>query len=448
VSDVLGYHRATNVAAYGTDEDEARMVDARPSPFKDYGDAERLPLEASIAGALLQEAAGIVRSQPGRDYGGGTIHWRAYSSAGGLYPIEAYVAAADGLSAFDVMTPALVALHRGDAREAVADAAAEPELADADAVVVLTGIHERTGWKYLERGYRHVWWDAGTMLANLLAVAAADGLDPRLYVGFVDRDVNQILGTDGQHEYALALLALALEKAGTVPERGLSHSPDRPKHAFWDSPLPGTVPAYPLAQAAHEGSSFAAEDEVREWRTPASASEPKLDRDALVDAIRRRRSVRRYAQAPLPADELRKLLSWSEAPIPADAPSVVRQLVTVAAVEGLEPGLYDAELRLLARRDEQELRTAVGFAAMEQEHPHDAAVNVFQVGDIDAIVARLGPRGYRWAQLEAGIRAGRLQVGAFMYGWGAAASTFFDDEVSKLLDTQDSPLLMVGIGPR
>src|ERR1051326_2860873 len=109
------------------------MVDARPSPFKDYGDAERLPLEASIAGALLHEAAGIVRSQPGRDYGGGTIHWRAYSSAGGLYPIEAYVAAADGLSAFDVRTPALVALHRGDAREAVADAAAGPELGDADA---------------------------------------------------------------------------------------------------------------------------------------------------------------------------------------------------------------------------------------------------------------------------------------------------------------------------
>ena len=123
-------------------------------------------------------------------------------------------------------------------------------------------------------------------------------------------------------------------------------------------------------------------------------------------------------------------------------------MVTVAAVEGLEPGIYDAELRLLAARDEQELRTGAGFAAMEQEHPRDAAVNVFQVGDLDAIVARLGPRGYRWAQLESGIRAGRLQVGAFTHGWGAAASTFFDEEVSKLLDTPDSPLLMVAIGPR
>jgi SagB-type dehydrogenase family enzyme len=444
VSAVLDYHRATNVAAYGTDEDEERMVDARPSPFRDYGDAERLPLEASVAGPLLQEAAGIVRSQKRRDYGGGTIHWRAYSSAGALYPIDAYVASADGLFAFDVLTPALVALRRDDVRHVIAAAAAEPELADAGAVVVVTGIHKRTGWKYLERGYRHVWWDAGTMLANLLALAAADGLAPRLYAGFVDREVNDVLGADGEHEYALALLSLA----GTGHARGLSQKASFDRTGHRDSPRSGTVPRYPLAEAAHEASSFADVGKVREWRESAAASEQKLDRDSLAEAIRRRRSVRRYAQAPLPVGALRELLGWSEAPIPADTPSVVRQAVTVAAVEGLEPGIYDAELKLVASRNEQELRTAVGFAAMEQEHPRDAPVNVFQLGNLDTIVARLGPRGYRWAQLEAGIRAGRLQVGAFMRGWGAAASTFFDGEVSALLDTSDSPLLMVAIGPR
>jgi len=57
VSAVLEYHRATNVAADGTDEDEERMVDARPSPFKDYADTERLALEASVAGPLLQAAS-------------------------------------------------------------------------------------------------------------------------------------------------------------------------------------------------------------------------------------------------------------------------------------------------------------------------------------------------------------------------------------------------------
>ena len=108
MSGALEYHRATNVAAHGTDEDEARRPETRPLPFNDYGEAQRLPLETSVAGPLLQAGAGIVRSQPRRDYGGGTIHWRAYSSAGALFPVEAYVAAADGLYSFDALTPALV----------------------------------------------------------------------------------------------------------------------------------------------------------------------------------------------------------------------------------------------------------------------------------------------------------------------------------------------------
>jgi SagB-type dehydrogenase family enzyme len=199
VSAALDYHRATNVPAHGTDEDEERVVETRPSPFKDYGDAERVP-----AGPLLRDGAGVVRSQERRDYGGGTIHWRAYSSAGALYPVEAYVATADGLYSFDPLEGALVLVRDGDARTAVAEATA----AEAETFIVVTGIHARTGWKYLERGYRHVWWDAGTMLANLLALAAAEGLSPRLCAAFVDADLNDALGVDGVQEFAVAVLAL------------------------------------------------------------------------------------------------------------------------------------------------------------------------------------------------------------------------------------------------
>jgi nitroreductase len=202
------------------------------------------------------------------------------------------------------------------------------------------------------------------------------------------------------------------------------------------------------AEKAHEAGALGEVDAVRAWRSKVAGEEPRLEREQLVDAIRRRTSIRRYSREPLPRAELAALLAWSEAPIPADAPRVVRQLVTVAAVEGLEPGVYDAELNLLQAREEPELRQAIGFAAMEQDHPRDAAVNVFQLADVDAVVQRLGDRGYRWAQLEAGIRAGRVQIGAFARGWGAAASTFFDDEVSRELGTSDSPMLMVAVGPR
>jgi SagB-type dehydrogenase family enzyme len=435
-SAALEYHETTNVAAGGTDEDEGRFVGARPLPFKDYGDADRLPLEMSVAGSLLQRGAGIVRSQDRRDYGGGTIHWRAYSSAGALFPVEAYVATSEGLFSFDALGRSLVRVGC-DVRGRLAEAAAEPRLARAEAIVVLTGIHARTGWKYLDRGYRHVWWDAGTMLANLLALAAAEGLRPRLYTAFVDRELNDVLGVDGAHEYALALLALG----GTAAVS--------PAQAAQTSELPREKGRrFERAERLHRASSLASADDVRAWRSEPPGEEPRLDARALERAMRRRSSVRRYAGDPLPRPELAELLEWSEAPVPADAPSVVRQLVTIAAVEGLDAGIYDAELRLLRAVDERELRERVGFAAMEQEHPRDAAVNVFQLADVDAVVRRLGDRGYRWAQLEAGIRAGRLQVGAFMRNWGAAASTFYDDEVSRLLETHEAPMLMVSIGPR
>jgi SagB-type dehydrogenase family enzyme len=429
----LRYHRATDVEAGGTDEDEQRYVGDRPPPFKEYGEAQRLPPESSVAGPLLQDGAGIVRSQERRDYGGGTIHWRAYSSAGGLFPVEAYVAAADGLYSFDPLTPGLVRLAEGDARAAVGAAAASD---GAEAFVVLTGIHARTGWKYMERGYRHTWWDAGTMLANLLALAAADGLDPRLHVGFHDRELNGLLGIDGTSEYALAVLALG--RAG-APVAWTAHPAPRAS---------AEARRFPLAEAAHTASAFSGTDAVRAWQSPEPGAEPKLPRDELLAAIRRRSSVRRYSDTPLPRDAFAELLDWSEAPIPADVPSVVEQLVTLAAVEGLEPGIYDAQLTLLRARDRGELRQDAGFAAMEQDHPQRAAANVFQMADLDGVVERLGERGYRWAQLEAGIRAGRLQIGAFMRGWGAAASTFYDVEVSKLLETDASPLLMVAVGAR
>lgn len=241
MSEALDYHRATNVVAHGTDEDEARTLEAMPSAFKEYGDAERTPLETSVAGPLLDAGAGVVRSReiPGASR---TVHFRAYSSAGARYPIEAYVAGPAGLYSFDPLSHALVPLRAGDARPAVAAAVAEPSLAGAGALVILTGIHARTGWKYMERGYRHVWWDAGTMLANLLALAAVDGLAPRLYTAFVDEALNAALGVDGTREAALAVLALG---AGAAAREGSGATVEL---------APETGPRYARAERLHEAS--------------------------------------------------------------------------------------------------------------------------------------------------------------------------------------------------
>jgi len=54
--------------------------------------------------------------------------------------------------------------------------------------------------------------------------------------------------------------------------------------------------------------------------------------------------------------------------------------------------------------------------------------------DLDAVVDRLGDRGYRAAQLEAAITAGRLYLGAYAHrDLGATGLTFYDDTVTEFL---------------
>jgi nitroreductase len=230
----------------------------------------------------------------------------------------------------------------------VADAAAVA--ADVAAFIVLTGIPARTGWKYGERGYRHVWWDAGTMLANLLA--AADGLEPRLYTGFIDDRLNDILRVVGTSEVALAALAVGAASAA-LPPAPESRQTGRPS-------IDRRRARFPLADAAHAAGKLRDAKAVHAWRVDREGEEPRLEREAL----------------------------------------------------------------------------------------RSGAVNIFQLANLDTVRHLLGERGYRWAQLEAGIRAGRLQVGAYVRGWGAAASTFYDDDVSRFLGTEDAPMLMVAIGAR
>jgi SagB-type dehydrogenase family enzyme len=137
---------------------------------------------------LLRLGAGVVRRRRGYEI-------RTYSSAGALYPIEVYVAT-EGLFHFHPRELGLRRLRDEDVRGA---------LGGGDIVLALTGMVWRTAWKYGARGYRHLFWDAGTMLANLLELAPGRA---RVITGFVDDEVNEVLGVDGIDETALALLQL------------------------------------------------------------------------------------------------------------------------------------------------------------------------------------------------------------------------------------------------
>jgi SagB-type dehydrogenase family enzyme len=428
-------HTAASVRSPGRGLDWAN----RPSPYKEYGGLDTVAAPTELV-RLLRWGAGTVRRRA-HDRADG-IEFRTYSSAGALYPIEVYVASGDlGLCHFHPAELVLRRLRREDVRPTIAAAAADAALADAEAILVLTGILWRTSWKYGARGYRHLFWDAGTMLANLLELAPL----ARVVTGFVDDEVNRVVAVDGEREAALALLAL-----------GEGHSPAvgrlEPERLELDAaPLSARERDEPIARELHGASRLASGDDVARYRDAASPRSGRAP-ERLVDlesVLRRRGSVRAFSREPLPEAQLARVLAHALDPIPADAAPCNELYAIVNNVEGLPRGTYRFEapdrFRLLRAGD---FRLHAGYLALEQAFAARAAASLFLMTALDAVLERLGNRGYRWAQLEAGIRTGRVYLGAAALRLGATASTFYDDDVSRFLAPELSPLLCVAIGRR
>ena len=77
-----------------------------------------------------------------------------------------------------------------------------------------------------------MYWDAGTMLAQLLALADSAGLTAALYTRFPDGAVAALTGADQVHEMPVAVVGLgeaapALEATGPAIAGEVDAAPDR-----------------------------------------------------------------------------------------------------------------------------------------------------------------------------------------------------------------------------
>ena len=424
-------------------------VDVLPTPTLSAIAGEGAPAPTALTfGALtsvLYYTAGVTKQK--HYAGGGEVLFRAAASTGALYQTEVYVVAhaveglAPGVYHFCPGDFTLRRLRGEDAAGVLAEAAGDASLARRAATLVFTGIIWRNSWKYQARTYRHLFWDAGTMLANGLAVTAALGLGPRLLTGFVDAAVHRLLGVDGTGEVALALLALG-------PESSPAASGDSPA-AIDHATLPlshHTVPE-PLVTEAHAASALATPEDVIRWRKgrpPASApaKAPLItlpapdghEERALGETIQRRGSTRNFAYAPIGLDDLSAALWAASRPVPADVPTGLTDIyMSVHAVEGLTAGTYRyrRESHALEPLQTGEFRRQTAFLTLEQRLGGDAAVTLFFLSPLDAVLAEFGERGYRLVNLEAGLDGGRAYLAAYARGFGASGLTFYDADVVR-----------------
>jgi SagB-type dehydrogenase family enzyme len=487
---ILAYHEATKHSPVSV-RARAHSLDwdNRPFSFKVYTDLERISLPEDIPSLDVPalEAIGVTSvpdPMPGPDLaalarllvlGAGVHHtktfresevpyFRTYASAGALYPVEVYVGCADlpglpaGVYHFDPQGPTLTRLREGDHRGHMARATAgEPAVARAPAVLVLTGIPWRTAWKYTERGYRHLFWDAGMILANVLALAATVRLPVRVVLGFADAEVSALLGLKERHEFPLCLVAIGTGDSDVPPA---AKAPE--EVSFRVLPLSRTEYVHQGILQANDAARMDDPKAALTWRrsiggdeevepTPPQSSDPAPD--SLKDVLRRRGSARIFAPGAIPASVLLTILERATVGIPTDYATggarLVEPYLIANAVQGLDPGAYVfryGELRLLERGN---FRREAGFLCLEQELGATAAATHFLMADLPRILDALGARGYRAAQLEAGIVAGRLYLGAYAYRFGATGLTFYDDPVTEFFSPDaagKSCVLVTAIG--
>jgi SagB-type dehydrogenase family enzyme len=256
------------------------------------GKARKLDL-ATLARVLFL-GAGITKR---RRHAGGEIYFRAYPNTGALYHIDLYLVNGplDSLPAgvwhFGPNDFALHRLREGDYRAAVVEASGRvPRMASATAVLISASTYWRNAWKYRERAYRHCYWDAGTMHANLLAVAGIEALDPCVVMGFADGAVETLLGLDAAREGALAMVAMG-SAAGPLPV-----APPIEPLRLETEPLSRSEVDYPAIRTIHLASSLESGQEVAAWRSENSAVADQPDAVGVVrplapmerDAIPRR----------------------------------------------------------------------------------------------------------------------------------------------------------------
>ncbi|MCH8989024.1 MAG: SagB/ThcOx family dehydrogenase [Chloroflexi bacterium] len=433
---------------------------------------DRVP-DLNTLSSVLHFSAGITKRI---NYPWGEMAFRAAACTGALYHIELYLVCGElpGLEAgvyhFDPAVPALRRLRTGDYRATLAEASGdEPAVAQAAAVIVYSDVIWRNSCKYQAREYRHAFWDSGTILANTLAMASAHGIPARVVLGFVDESVNRLLDLDARREVSLALVTLGYAQE---PPHGPPPTPE--PLSLETVPISDHEVEFPAILEMHEASSLTDKAEVESWRGSVpvigfpSPTRPLVPLDPYPDdgmppnpietVIVRRGSTRRFSREAITFRQLSTILQRATRGIPADflGPSgetFSSLYLIVNAVDGLPSGSYvfHRDQQGLELLEEGDFRLQSGSLGLHQALPADASVDIFILADLDPVLERFGNRGYRAAQLEASITAGKVYLAAYAQRLGATGLTFYDDAVTQFFSPHaedKSAMFLVAVGKR
>jgi SagB-type dehydrogenase family enzyme len=406
----------------------------------------------------------------------------------------------------------LTRLRSGDYRHALASTAlAEREyytISTSPLSIIFSSFAWRNAWKYQARSYRHWFWDCGVIVANLLATTASMKLPTKLIMGYVDDIVDRLLRLETLKEASIVIAPIGI---GYCPKSD-SKTDNNIQKEIAELPIPKIVPLsqsgeidYPGIWKAHQNSKLLDRTSVEDWvdiRTNFTPSdrqvqtnhnrsstskqqiehqnqyyetenntEPILDRKDMSDVkdaptrmtigevILRRGSTRKFDKhSPILLSTLYSILDTSTRGVPMDVfanveamSSVIDAYLISNSVVGLEPGAYffNRKLKAFDLLKRNASRQISGYLCLGQSLFSDASAVIFLMADLYKVLDDLGNRGYRVAQLEAGIIAGKIYLSSYAHSLGASGTTFFDDAATEFFAphaANKSTMIAMGVG--
>jgi SagB-type dehydrogenase family enzyme len=243
------FHRNSSRWPYNTLRLDENRHEA--PPFKEMADAPALalppPAELSAGlsdairrrcscrrfspdGVSLEAAATILFSTYGKlgiaAFAGSEMITRPVPSGGGLYPLELYTIVLNvsdlpgGIYHYNALNHLLERIREGRVPAHFLSELfmSQPYVAESGFVLVFTGVFDRSLWKYEDRGYRYLLFEAGHAAQNANLAAAALGLGAVNLGGFFDVDLLNLLQLDGEEEAPLYAVAIGQPQAGSTDE--------------------------------------------------------------------------------------------------------------------------------------------------------------------------------------------------------------------------------------
>ena len=173
----------------------------------------------------------------------------------------------------------------------------------------------------------------------------------------------------------------------------------------------------------------------------------------LEDAIRRRRSVRRYSGKPLSLKEVSVLLFAAQGATGRSGGGALRTAPSAGAlypfeiylvvnnVQRLDKGIYhysviDHNLEILSEGD---YRNEIVSAALDQDMVGKACVTFVLAAIFKRTTWKYRDRGYRYVYMEAGHVSQNIALQATSLGLGSVGiGAFYDDRVNNLIGIDGS----------